>query len=409
MAPQIRGGYRGAAGFGSIGVVSIDVNFDTDLDTDPDTEFEAAPRPFHLVWCAEIPHRASRFAHITPNWFASVMGTGIVATAAVTLPVQAPGLRTFATGVWFLAATLLVVLTAAFATHWMRHRRLAVSYANHPVMAQFYGAPAMALLTVGAGTLLLGPAVLGDAAAVRLGGALWVAGTGLGLAVAVAIPYRMITRSGGGAAAVPAWMMPVVPPMVSAATGALLLDHLGPGQVGETLLMACYAMFGLSLLVGFVTVTMIYSRLMSDGLPEVQAVPTVWIVLGVIGQSITAANLLAAHASSVITDPSVVAVLHGFGIVYGLVMGGFGAFVFCVAAALTVHAARRGLSFTLTWWSFTFPVGTCVTGASALGAATGAVVFSALAVLLYAGLLAAWGTVATHTVRGVASGRLLAG
>ncbi|MBU8810160.1 TDT family transporter [Mycolicibacterium goodii] len=403
MAPQSRGAYREAPGFGSIGEVSIDISLD------PDTAFDTAPRPFHLAWCAQPPRRASMFAHITPNWFASVMGTGIVATAAVTLPVQASGLRAFATAVWILAAALLVALTAAFTTHWLRHRHHAVGYANHPVMAQFYGAPAMALLTVGAGSLLLGPAVIGESAAVRLGVALWVAGTGLGLAVAVVIPYRMITRCGREVAAVPAWMMPVVPPMVSASTGALLLGHLGPGQAGETLLMACYAMFGLSLLVGFVTVTMVYSRLMHGGLPEVQAIPTVWIVLGVIGQSITATNLLAAHASSVVTDTSVVSALHAFGIVYGVVMGGFGAFVFCVAAALTVHAARRGLSFTLTWWSFTFPVGTCVTGASALGAATGAVVFSGLAVLLYVALLVAWVTVAMHTVRGVASGRLLAG
>jgi tellurite resistance protein TehA-like permease len=236
-----------------------------------------------------------------------------------------------------------------------------------------------------------------------------MAGTMLGLVVAVTVPYRMITRCGRGGAAVPAWMMPVVPPMVSASTGSLLLGHVGPGQAGMTLLMACYAMFGLSLLAGFVTVTMIYSRLVHGGLPEVQAVPTVWIVLGVVGQSITAANVLAAHASSVLADPVLVSALHGFGIVYGLVMGGFGAFVFCVAAALTVHAARRGLSFTLTWWSFTFPVGTCVTGASALAVASGAVVFSGLAVLLYVGLLAAWVVVATHTVRGVLSGRLLAG
>ncbi len=33
------------------------------------------------------------FARLGPNWFASVMGTGIVATAAAGLPVPWPGLR----------------------------------------------------------------------------------------------------------------------------------------------------------------------------------------------------------------------------------------------------------------------------------------------------------------------------
>lgn len=37
----------------------------------------------------------ARLQNFGPNWFASVMGTGIVATAGVTLPVHLPGLRGF--------------------------------------------------------------------------------------------------------------------------------------------------------------------------------------------------------------------------------------------------------------------------------------------------------------------------
>nr|WP_308170535.1 TDT family transporter [[Mycobacterium] fortunisiensis] len=364
-----------------------------------------AQRPFHTGWLDESDSAGavfvgSVFRHITPNWFASVMGTGIVATAAATLPLQLPGLHEFAVLVWILAGATLVVLSAAFATHWIRYRDQAKAYAAHHVMGQFYGAPAMALLTVGAGAMMLGRGVLGPSVAVTLDVALWTAGTALGLVVSVWLPFAMITRADRrDVAVVPAWMMPVVSPMVSASTGALLLAHLGPGQAGMTLLVACYAMFGLSLLAGLITTTMVYSRLMHGGFSEVQAIPTVWIVLGVVGQSITAANLLAAHAGSVSSDAAMLSALHAFGIVYGLVMGGFGAFVFCLAAALTVHAARRGLSFSLTWWSFTFPVGTCVTGASALAAATGAVVVSWLAVALYVLLLGAWATVAANTIR----------
>ncbi|MGV0742419.1 TDT family transporter [Mycolicibacterium sp. XJ870] len=369
-----------------------------------------APRPFHTALYTELDRTGVTFRHITPNWFASVMGTGIVATAAATLPVHVPGLHEFATVVWLLAAVVLVALTGAFVVHWICHREQAKAYAAHHVMGQFYGAPAMALLTVGAGAMLLGPSVIGEPAALAVGVALWIAGTVLGLVVSVWLPFAMITgHDHAQVDAVPAWMMPVVPPMVSASTGSLLLAHLAVGQAGMTLLVACYAMFGLSLLAGLITMTMVYSRLVHGGIAEVQAIPTVWIALGVVGQSITAANLLPAHAGSVLTDPATLSALHAFGVVYGLVMGGFGAFVFCLAAALTVHGARRGLSFTLTWWSFTFPVGTCVTGASALGVATGALAVSWLAVALYVLLLAAWATVASHTFRGVLSGRLLRG
>ena len=49
-------------------------------------------------------------SNLTPNWFASIMGTGIVAVAAASLPLQFPGLRTAATVVWAIAAVLLLSL-----------------------------------------------------------------------------------------------------------------------------------------------------------------------------------------------------------------------------------------------------------------------------------------------------------
>jgi tellurite resistance protein TehA-like permease len=55
-----------------------------------------------------------------------------------------------------------------------------------------------------------------------------------------------------------------------------------------------------------------------------------------------------------------------------------------LAAAITVHTARRRLPFSLTWWSFTFPVDTCVTGAVALAARSNAGALRAASVILYA-------------------------
>ena len=94
--------------------------------------------------------------YLGPNWFASVMGTGIVATAGASLPVHLPGLRAFAQVVWVIAATWLVVLIVATVAHWVRNSEMARSHARNPQMAHFYGAAPMALLTVGSGALLVG-------------------------------------------------------------------------------------------------------------------------------------------------------------------------------------------------------------------------------------------------------------
>jgi tellurite resistance protein TehA-like permease len=77
-----------------------------------------------------------------------------------------------------------------------------------------------------------------------------------------------------------------------------------------------------------------------------------------------------------------------------------------IAAAITLRTARKGLPFGLTWWSFTFPVGTCVTGTIVLAARTHADLLRYGAAGLFPLLLAGWLVVAVRTARGAASGRL---
>jgi C4-dicarboxylate transporter/malic acid transport protein len=359
-----------------------------------------------LLTDLERPGQA--LANITPNWFAAVMGTGIVAVAAASLPEQFPGLRTAATVVWGLAAALLVTLILATAGHWRRYRETARGHVADPVMACFYGAPPMALLTVGAGTLLLGRDVVGPAAAVGADWVLWLAGTAGGLLCAAVIPYRMFTRpltSPGSAFG--GWLMPVVPPMVSAATGALLVPHAPAGQVRLTLLLACYAMFGISLIASLIVITLIWGRLAHGDAGPARLVPTLWIILGPLGQSVTAANLLGAAAKDALPAPYATG-LRVFGVVYGVPVWGFALLWAAIAAAITVRTARRHLPFSLTWWSFTFPVGTCVTGTTALALATGSAALRIAAAIGYGVLVAAWLAVAVRTAHGAGRGWLLA-
>ena len=204
--------------------------------TGPDTARPGTTRPAsgRRRPLRDLERPSDVFASLGPNWFASVMGTGIVATAAATLPVHWPGLRGFATVVWVIATAWLIVLATAEAVHWSRHRQAALGHARNPVMVQFYGAPPMALLTVGAGALLLGPGLIGAHAALVLDAVAWPLGTLGGLASSLAVPYLMFTRLRAAPdAAFGGWLMPVVPPMVSAATGALLIPHLPRGRRGS--------------------------------------------------------------------------------------------------------------------------------------------------------------------------------
>lgn len=344
--------------------------------------------------------------NLGPNWFASVMGTGIVATAAATLPLQVPGLHVFAEVVWVFAALLLVVLVIAVGGHWLRHPRVARTHARNPQMAHFYGAAPMALLTVGAGSLLVGKDLIGERLAVNLDWVLWTAGTVGGLFTAISIPFLMFTQHDVEPdAAFGGWLMPVVPPMVSAASGALLIPHMQPGAGQQTMLYGCYAMFGLSLVSSLIIITMIWTRLAYYGTSGTARVPTLWIVLGPLGQSITAAGLLGANAA-IAVDQTVAGAMEVFAILFGVPVWGFAVLWIGLATSLTVRTMRRGMPFALTWWSLTFPVGTFVTGTSQLAAHTGLPAFQVAAVASYVGLLGTWILVAAHTARGSVRGNL---
>ena len=350
---------------------------------------------------------ASPLAYVGPNWFAAVMGTGIVAVAAIGLPVQLPGTAIAATVVWACAAILLVVLCAATVAHWVRHPLTARSHLDHPVMAHFYGAPAMAFLTVGAGALAVGPRVLGAHLALVVDGVLWTIGTAMGLATAVVVPYRAFVRGSAGIdAAFGGWLMPVVPPMVSAATGAALIRHLPAGQARQTLLLFCYGCFGITLLCCVVIFPLIWQRLLRHGVGAAGTVPTLWIVLGPLGQSVTAAHHLGAVAPQVLA-PTYGSAFRAMTLVYGVPVWGFAMLWLALVVVITTRTVRTGMPFGLTWWSFTFPVGTMVTGTSALAATTGNDALKVVACGLFLFLLTAWATVAARTARGAWTGRLL--
>ncbi|MET9952546.1 TDT family transporter [Streptomyces sp. NPDC006339] len=348
--------------------------------------------------------------HLGPNWYASVMGTAIVANAGAALPAGVPGLRAACTAVWALSLAMLLTLLAARALHWTHHRDQARAHLLDPAMAPFYGCPAMALLAVGGGTMLVGRDWIGLPAAIAIDSVLFTAGTVIGLAAAVAVPYLMVVHHRIEGAS-PVWLLPVVAPMVSAALGPLLLPHLPAGQARQTFLFACYGMFGISLLATLVMLPLVFGRLVTAGPLPLALTPTLFLVLGPLGQSTTAANNFAdaALGGALPGLGSSAPAFSAFAVLYGVPVMGFALLWLVLAGALVLRARRRGMGFAMTFWAFTFPVGTCVTGAEGLALHTGLAAFRWLAIGLYVVLVAAWLVASAHTVRGLFSGALLAG
>ncbi|MEU3373490.1 TDT family transporter [Streptomyces sp. NPDC006660] len=358
------------------------------------------PRTQPLV----VPRRRPALRHLGPNWYAAVMGTAIIANAGAGLPFHVPGLAL----VWALSLALLAVVLVARAGHWLHHRDQARAHLLDPAVAPFYGCLSMAFLAVGIGSLSVGAQLIGESAAVPLAWALYGVGTVTGLVAAVGVPYLMVVRHElAPGSASPVWLLPVVAPMVSATLGPLLVPHLPAGQAREAMLLASYAMFGMSLLATLIILPVVFSRLVHRGALPLLLTPTLFLVLGPLGQSTTAVNKLADVASGAIGAPYARG-MGAFAVVYGVPVMGFALMWLALAVAMAVRAARRGMGFAMTWWAFTFPVGTCVTGAEGLARHTGLHALDWLAVALYALLVTAWLAAGFHTVRGLLDGRLLA-
>ncbi|MFF7637071.1 C4-dicarboxylate ABC transporter [Kitasatospora sp. NPDC008050] len=341
-----------------------------------------------------------------PNWYAAVMGTAIVANGAVALPYRVPGRLVLAEALWALAVLALLTLVAARLVHLTRHRAAArEQLLVNPATAVFYGCPPMALLAVGYGTLAVGGHLIGTGPAAALDLALWSLGTLYAVLVAAGIPYLMVTRHELSALrANPTWLLPVVAPMVSAALGPVLLPHL-PAALRPGLFYGCYALFGASLLATLVLLPVVFAGLVHSKLPLLLT-PSLFLVLGPLGQSTTAAGNLAdaAHAAA----PHLAGAAFGLAVLYGVAVIGFALLWLLIAGAANLRALRGArMPFAMTWWAFTFPVGTCVTGAAGLTRHTGLAGFGWLTVALYGLLLVLWAVVGVRTVAALAGGRLL--
>ena len=343
---------------------------------------------------------------VGPNWFASVMGTGIIANAAASLPLFSNNLSMFSIVVWCLASLMLIGLVLASSSFLFRQQNAWKRHFRDPMMAQFYGAPPMAALTVAGGALLVGHNLIGQDLALKIAWSLWFLGTITGLGSAVVIPYRLFTTfTVRTDSAFGGWLMPVVPPMVSATIGAMLVPYAPEGVMRQTLFYICFSQFGLSLLAALIIISMIWSRLAHHGTSGTSRVPTLWIVLGPLGQSMTAAGILGTVAKGAV-PAEIARGFELFAVFYSVPIFGFVILWSCLAILLTLRAHQRNMKFALTYWAFTFPVGTCVTGTAQLAYHTGLPLFAWTSVFFYMGLLAAWMVAAFGTTKGMITGHL---
>lgn len=315
------------------------------------------------------PRRAVRQTSLPgpgPVWFSTVMGTGILATL---LGLKAPvlGWLVVPAGVLtVIAVVLLLGLSGAFIARVVNDRSVLTDTVRDAAVVPTWGTVSMGAMSAGSAVLTVAPQLWASTPpwALAVDAVLWTVGTALGVVTAFGFAAVLVRRDLGHP--VPAWGLPIVPPMVSATTGAALVPHL-PGPVSRlALLTVAVGCFVLSLFLGGLVFVLAYHHHWTTMPLPVPASVSAWIPLGIVGQSTAAAQALATQSEPLLL-PGTSSVLHSFADGYGCVMLLTAVPVIAYAAAMTIRGFRAGMSFTPGWWALTFPIGTLALGSSLLG------------------------------------------
>ncbi|BAC19505.1 conserved hypothetical protein [Corynebacterium efficiens YS-314] len=344
-----------------------------------------------------------------PAWAGSLMGTAL--TSAL---LEIHGFAAGARAMLLIAGAVTIIITIG----WLVYR----SPKFTPVVMPAWAMVSLGLVSLGSAS----STILADS----LGDAVWwfhfgccVIGGVLGLVTYVVYLRQLIT----GRAGTPtfSWGLPLVTPMVTATAGMRFHDWLvgtdvsgapgadGAHEVWTTLILVLsMGAFLLTLLTAPVVFTRVYayylgprSRRASHHRLEPMAAPTIWIPLGIVGQSMACAQLFGAATGWVRT-----------GVAYGFIMCVVAIPVTLTAVVVHYQAALRGISYSPTWWASTFPVGALCLGvhwlsdSSGLGWLDQISVFLLVILLFHAGVATLGGTMAiiarmARRLRAVTGGR----
>ena len=341
----------------------------------------------------------SLVCRLANQWYVMVMGTSGVAVASQLLPNR---LRLTGVAFWVAGSVLLVWAitcsivgrsdSAADARETGRD-----DIAQPEEQSLLSGTAPVAIMTVGAATRLTTQRSSGRSLAELTSWSLVSVGTGLALVVYATyscILARTVAEQLRGSRKPRIslrWLMPFVPPMVSATSGAYLLDSelIQSTFLRSILLLTCWFMFLLAVLAFGVIA---FLALLSE---SGRSIDNPWIALGVVGQSVTATSLIsdadaAGSASLTLSD------------VYAASIGVVGTMAYAAVLARTIQHLWNGLPFALSWWSFVFPTVTFVSAFAAAARAfqghTASHVLTWIAGMFFVLLLNAWTVAATGTI-----------
>jgi tellurite resistance protein TehA-like permease len=175
------------------------------------------------------------------------MGIGIVAALMYTSPIHIPGQHIIGTELFILGNIIFATAICLWLWRWLAHTDEAVNDFSDPAKVLFYGALAMGINVMGNDYLLIGTHILDHAAALLISKIIWISGVSVSLFTVITVPYLLFVRHQVSIEETHgSWLIPVVPPIVAAATGTNLIAYWGTPFLQLLFSVVIIAMFGMT-------------------------------------------------------------------------------------------------------------------------------------------------------------------
>ncbi len=343
--------------------------------------------------------------HFTPNWFAANMGTGILALMLSLFPYGHWGQLSIARGLWIINAVFFTVFALLFIGRGIFYPQSFRRIFDHPIQSLFLGAIPMGFATIINGFFLIWPL---SATTLQIATSFWWIDVLLSLASVLIVPFFMFTSQGHSMERMTAaWLLPVVPPEVAAASGGLLAPHLTVAAA-QNVIFTSYALWAISVPLALSILAILLLRLTLHKLPHQDMAVSAWLPLGPLGTGAMAMLTLGNADPQVFTGNLAGMAhfaLHG-GLFIAMMLWGYGLWWMLIAIFFTLRYLREGLPFNMGWWGFTFPLGVFNSSTYLLADHTGYWLFAPLGAFFTLLLAFFWIVVTKKSFWGMWTGRL---
>lgn len=279
---------------------------------------------------------------LPPIAFAIVMSTGTLACATLLQATALPWLEKVAWALNWLNFAIFACLCPYALCAWLLNRARVAQQCQLPGDVGLFSTSGIALLVMAHQCLLF---ELGFLPALCF----WLAGAIVTFGLNLAIFYKVFVEKHGLEQITPVFFIPMVGLLVLPAGGAAFATDLAQ-PYGQMLEVICLLGLGggIMLYAGLFP-ALLQRHIAYEALPDPLA-PTYWIHLAPLGWggigAISMAYLIAPQESQETAR------------FFCLLIWGAAAWWTIMAALLTIRALiRKGMSFSLAWWSFIFPLG----------------------------------------------------